>query len=305
MEEYHGYYGTEMRQDIVVDQVYTIHYFEYAKDFYFPGEAHDFWEFLYVDTGVVEVEAGEDQHTLFKGDMIFHRPGEFHRLWANGKTAPNLVVISYSCSSPAARWFDGKILRIGEDERNLLAHLIHEAQRAFSSPLDDPQSKGLARHDEPPFGCENMIKLHLEELLIRLVRRDADVSLPAKISTSIEQRTKEGAFNKVVNYLEDNMANQFHLDDICRATGYSRSYLYQIFHERTGRSVMEYHKLVKLERAKQMIREGVYNFTQICDILSFTSSQYFSKLFKRHTGMTPSEYASSVKLKSERYRESG
>lgn len=149
-----------------------------------------------------------------------------------------------------------------------------------------------------------MIKIHIEELLIRLIRRDADVSVPARLSNSIAQRTKEGAFNKVVNYLEDNMANQFHLDDLCRATGYSRSYLYQIFRERTGRSVMEYYKRVKLEKAKQMIREGVYNFTQICDVLNFTSVQYFSKIFKRYTGMTPSEYSSSVKLKSEHYSES-
>ena len=66
---------------------------------------------------------------------------------------------------------------------------------------------------------------------------------------------------------------------------------------------MEYHKRIKLEKAKQLIREGTHNFTQICDSLGFSSPQYFSKLFKRYTGLTPSEYASSVKLKSEGYWE--
>ena len=94
------YIGTEIKQEIIINKVYTIHYFEYTKDFFFGGEEHDFWEFLYVDAGVVEVTAGGVQHTLFKGDILFHEPGEFHQLWANGKTAPNLVVMSFECNSP-------------------------------------------------------------------------------------------------------------------------------------------------------------------------------------------------------------
>ncbi len=293
-----------MKKEIAVDQIYTIHYFEYTKDFYFPGEAHNFWELLYVDNGLVEVFTDKKHHTLFKGDLIFHQPGEFHRLRANGETAPNLVVVSYSCRSPAAAWFSEKILRIAEQEHTLLAQIIHEAGRAFSSPLDDPLSQGLVRREAAPFGCENMILLYLEEMLVRLIRRGTDISTRDKISSSINQRTKEWAFNRVVNFLENNMSAEFHLDDICGSIGYSRSYLYQVFRERTGHSVMEYYKRVKLEKAKQLIREGKYNFTQICDILGFSSQQYFSKMFKRFTGFTPSEYSSSIKLKSEGWRES-
>ena len=138
----------------MIEQIFTIHYFEYTKDFYFPGETHDFWELLYVDNGVVDVVTDNKHYSLFKGDLIFHKPGEFHNLRADGKTAPNLVVISYSCNNPAAEWFSEKILRVSEVERTLLARIVHEAQRAFSSPLDDPKSNGLVRFEESPFGCE-------------------------------------------------------------------------------------------------------------------------------------------------------
>jgi len=299
MVNVNGFLSTDIREELVIDNIFTIHYFEYTKDFYFGGEEHNFWEFLYVDGGVVEVIAGKTQHTLFKGDIIFHRPGEFHSLWANGKTAPNLVVITFECNSPAADWFVGKILRIKEEERNLMGSIIHEAQIAFSTPLDDPLTNGLIRRENQAFGCEHMIKIHLEEFLIRLIRRDTDVSGPSRLSNTIDQRTKEGAFNKVVNFLEDNMSNSFQIDDLCRAVGYSRSYLHKVFKDRTGRSVMEYYKRVKLEKVKQMIREGSNNFTQISDVLNYTSLQHFSKVFKRYIGMTPSEYSSSVKLKSD------
>ena len=292
---------TKIHSEITVDKIYTIHYFEYTKDFHFAGETHDFWELLYVDMGVVEVIAGETHHTLFKGDIIFHKPGEFHSLWANGETAPNLVVLTYECNNPAARWFEGKILRIKESERNLLGRIVYEAQQAFSSHLEDPTIKGLERRKEQAFGCENLIKIYIEELLIRLIRRDSDVALPAPLSNPIEQKTKERAFNKVVNYLVDNMTTRFSMEELCRDIGYSRSYLHTIFKNKTGRSVMEYYKRLKLEKAKQMIREGANNFTQISYALNFTSIHYFSKLFKKYIGMTPSAYASSVKLKSEYY----
>lgn len=299
MVRVNGFSGIDIREALVIDNIFTIHYFEYTKDFYFGGERHLFWELLYVDGGVVEVVAGKTQHTLFKGDIIFHKPGEFHNLWANGKTAPNLVVITFGCNSRASQWFVGKILRIKEEERNLLGHIVHEAKRAFSTPLDDPMTKGLERREDQPFGCEHMIKIYLEEFLIRLIRRDTNVSGPKRLPNTIELRTKEVAFNKVVNFLEDNMSNNFQIADLCRAVGYSRSYLHKVFKDRTGRSVMEYYKRVKLEKVKQMIREGANNFTQISDEMNYSSLQHFSKIFKRYIGMTPSEYSSSVKLKSD------
>ena len=54
-----------------------------------------------------------------------------------------------------------------------------------------------------------------------------------------------------------------------------------------------------MDLAKQMIRENHYNFTQIADTLGFSSIHYFSRQFKRITGMTPSEYASSIKALSD------
>ena len=42
------YIPTPLKREIIIDAVVTIHYFEYMRDFVFPGESHDFWEFLYV-----------------------------------------------------------------------------------------------------------------------------------------------------------------------------------------------------------------------------------------------------------------
>ena len=51
-----------------------------------------------------------------------------------------------------------------------------------------------------------------------------------------------------------------------------------------------------------MIREGSHNFTEIAALLGYNSIHYFSRHFKKVTGMTPSEYASSVKVLARRGR---
>ena len=58
-----------------------------------------------------------------------------------------------------------------------------------------------------------------------------------------------------------------------------------------------YFKNLKIDEAKIMIREGEYNFTEIAHRLGYSSIHYFSRHFKKATGMTPSEYAYSVKIK--------
>lgn len=145
---------TVLAKAIDIPAVVTVHYFEYAKDYVFEGESHDFWELLYVDKGEVEVMADKTGYRLRQGDMIFHKPGEFHNVFANGVVAPNLVVVAFLCESPGMRYFEGKILRTGADERELLARLVNEARDAFSCPLDDPHTTRMERASSSAFGSE-------------------------------------------------------------------------------------------------------------------------------------------------------
>lgn len=130
-----NYVKTVLKEEIIIKKIVSVHYFEFAKDYVFEGEKHDFWEFLYVDKGKAEVMADMQGYELKQGEMIFHKPNEFHNVWVNGKVAPNIVVAAFECKSRAMRFFENKILRIGDYEKNLLAQVVREAGEAFSSPL--------------------------------------------------------------------------------------------------------------------------------------------------------------------------
>lgn len=64
--------------------------------------------------------------------------------------------------------------------------------------------------------------------------------------------------------------------------------------------MIEFFSMMKVDTAKQMIRDHQLNFTQISDKLGYTSIHYFSRQFKKLTTMTPSEYATSIQLLSEK-----
>ena len=136
-----AYTAVELQRPIRIERIITVHYFEYGPDYAFAGESHDFWEIVYVDKGEIIAQAGETEHLLQKGQMLFHEPGEFHTLKAAGGRAPNVVVITFECDGPAMDFFRGRLLSAGDAERNLMARIVEQAAEAFATPLDDPLSQ--------------------------------------------------------------------------------------------------------------------------------------------------------------------
>ena len=109
---------------IVIDKIYTIHYFEYSKDYRFVGERHDFWEFVYVDKGEIIATAEDEDFLLDHGKVIFHKPNQWHTLRANGSIAPNIVIVSFSCKGEAMNFFEDKIMAVGQAQKSLISKII-------------------------------------------------------------------------------------------------------------------------------------------------------------------------------------
>lgn len=293
-----GYRYTELREEFSIRKIISIHYFEYMSDFSFPGESHSFWEFLCVDKGEVQVTSDYETMVLRQGDIIFHKPNEFHGVAATGTVAPNLVVMGFDCGAPCMSFFEDKVLSISESERNLLALIISEAQKAFSGNLDNPYQEQLIRQEPAPFGSEQMIKLCLEQLLIQLYRK---FFLYHQVKTNQSQVAEsDKLYDSIITYFKNNIRSQMSIERICKDNLIGSSQLKKLFRERNGSGVIEHFTGMKTDLAKQLIRSRQMNFTQIADYLGYSSIHYFSRQFKKETGMTPTEYTNSIKQRSER-----
>lgn len=298
-----SYESIALNQELIIDKLYSMHYFEYMNDFVFDGETHDFWEFLCVDKGEVSVTADDREYQLKKGDIIFHRPNEFHSVRCNGKSAPNLVVIAFECVSPAMNFFEQKHLVINEHEQNLLGKIIQESRRTFEGRLDNPYQTKLIISDSAPFGGEHLIRNYIEQLLISLIRRYNFALLPKEQLPGTTKLTAHNADNelyeKIIHYMEEHITENIAIEQLCKDTLIGRSKAQRLFHERHHCGVINYFSAMKITAAKELIRSNSMNFTQISEHLGYTSIHYFSRQFKKTTGMTPSEYATSIKGLSE------
>ncbi len=301
------YQGITLTDAFRIENLYSLHYFEYMNSFFFPGESHNFWEFVCVDKGEVTIGAGSHTHTLKRGQIIFHKPNEFHWVKAGTGAAPNLVVISFSCSGQLMDFFEGKILQVTSDERKLLAKAVMEAKEYLSDPLGDPYQTVLRAIPGASPVSGQLIRQYIEQFLISLYRRciaqhpavacPAPVCPPAKMT---RENTNEEIFSDIIRYLERHVPSHVTIEKICRDNLIGRSRLQKLFQQKCGQGIIEYYTGMKIEAAKQMIRTEKMNFSQISENLGYSSIHYFSRQFKKKTGMTPSEYAASIKAISER-----
>ncbi len=99
---------------------------------------------------------------------------------------------------------------------------------------------------------------------------------------------------KAIKYVEDNMArSELSVEEMSRELGMSRVHLYKKLLTITGKSPIEFIRVIRLKRAAQLLRESQMNVSEIAYEVGFNNPKYFSKYFKEEFGKLPSEYKNS------------
>lgn len=281
---------------INIDALVTVHYFAYAKNFQFRGEKHDFWELAYVDNGEAGVMADNNGYVLSQGEAIFHKPDEYHRIWANGRFT-NVVIVTFISRSADMKFFRQKIMALAETEKKLLALLVREAQLSFAESLDIVDQPGYTIRDSAPYAAAQMLKLLLEQLLISLIRNNTGVKRDQRLSDDSRVKHEQLVVEQILDYMAENLHKNITLDEICDQVLFSRSYVKAVFKKLTGDSVIHHFTVMKIAAARRLISEKKYTFSEIADMLGFCSVHHFSRTFSRITRLSPREYARSIQSK--------
>ncbi len=284
-----NYFKHKLENFINVSKIVTIHYFEFEKNFRTKGEAHDFWEFVYVDKESVICYADDKEIVLEKGEILFHKPNEFHILAANGKKPPNVFIVSFVCKSEAMKFFENKKISVSQNNARYIYNILNEGRKTFDISFSDPNLKKMQLLASPSLGGEQIIKNYLEIFLINLLRSQTETGN----TNDIFIRGKEYAVKQIsdlISLLENSVYTTLTIDEILKNTYYGRAYLMRLFKRETGCSIMEYFIKLKIEKAKDLLRDNQFSVREISDKLSFSEPNYFTKTFKRITGFTPSAY---------------
>ena len=258
-----------------VEGIYTFFYHEKEQGFLFPGEAHPMAELTYVDQGSMHsVVEGQDQ-LLKQGDLVVYGPDQWHMQYADIGVAPRYVTISFEISGVELAPLLNRRFSAPQNVVKLLQNMLREQERM------DPYS--------------NDIILSQLNLMLLLLLRDSAAPKGGKLQTSNSIHSENEIIRQAQQYISSHIREKLSVPLVARQVDVSPSYLTALFHKNLQISPGEYIRRIKLQESKQMIRENNLNFTEIAAELQYSTVHHFSRQFKEKFGITPTEYAKSVR----------
>ncbi len=282
-----NYKKHRLSDTLKIEKLVTIYYNEFSNNAVFTGESHDFWELVYADKGSAIVTAEKEQFVLAQGSIVFHKPNEFHAIRSVNNDPPNVVVITFTVSKDTdMSFFCNRTAVLPEALRFHVTEILENAKRTFVIPM---VGGVLTLAEAPVIGGEQMIKTHLEQMLIELMRQDAENAFST--SKAIENNTTVG---KCIELLTENIYGNVSIDEVCSKTNYSRTYICTLFRAVTGKTIIQYYNELKIDEAKKLIRKNKHTFAEISGLLGFNTPTYFTHIFSKITKMAPGQYKKSV-----------
>ena len=274
----------QLNDALSVTGVANVHFFEFPENYHTQNDSHPFHELLFVSGGKVEVKSENYNGSLSKHQLIIHKPGEWHSLRCIGSTMPTVIIIGFMSIGSGIEKFSGLPLTLSDSDIKTLAEIVREGRNVFMPPYDVPVYD-MKKKKHPPFGAEQMLKNLLEYLLINLSRKFSG-------QKESEELYSYGKFSvsDIVNYIDDNYKEKITLDELAFIFRTNRSTLCREFKVGTGKTISEYVADKKLTEAKNKIISTDKTFTEIAEELNFESIHYFTRFFKKQTGVSPKVY---------------
>jgi len=266
--------GLEVARRLKVESLYTFFYQEKEQGFLFPGEAHPMAELTYVDQGSLHSVVDGQDLLLERGDIMIYAPNQWHMQYADMGVAPRFVTISFGLSEGELERLKNRKFQAPQQAVTLLQQMLRE-------------------QDDPDDHSGDMIIAMLNQLLVILLRQ---VDAPeGRVKTSNAVHADNEIIRRTQQYITANIRQKLTVPLVAKMVDVSPSYLTALFHKHLQISPGEYIRRLKLQESKQMIREDSMTFTEIAAALQYSTVHHFSRQFKEKFGITPTEYAKSVR----------
>ena len=247
---------------------------KYDSDWHSTLHTHPFTELFYVVDGKGEFSIQGQRFPVKANDFVIINPQVEHTELSSPDEPLEYIVLginglSFSNLTPVSEGgHPFSFFNLRDEQKDILRYLNAMVQEATSQSM----SYELV--------CHNL----LEILLIKILRHqhfDLEVGKQSKA-------TKDISFIK--HYLETYYHESIQLEDLASMTHLSRFYISHSFKKEIGMSPMEYLIAIRIKESKILLRTTNYSISQVADIVGFTTPTYFSKQFRKSTGISPTDY---------------
>ncbi len=246
---------------------YTAFPFSWDDAFSFNGESHDFWEAVYLKSGAVEIVEDEKIYKLGDNQLIFHAPGEFHRIRSVPGFSPKGFIMSFEIEGGFPEILRKGVFSLTPEE----AGEYREICRDIAPCVEKKTSLSLFQQ-----GADR-----LSSFLIRLSKKTPDRQLIHSVGAENYRRI----LSDIIARVEENRT----LAQIAADHHISVSYLKLLFREYAGISPKTYYNNLRLQYAATLL-QGTMTVAEVAEKMEFSSQNYFTVFFRNGMGCTPSEY---------------
>ena len=104
------------------------------------------------------------------------------------------------------------------------------------------------------------------------------------------KRSWQSIIDRAKEYINENFRRDISLDDVSREVDISPYYFSKLFKQETGKNFIEYLTEIRLKNARELLQDSRLSIKEICAQSGYSDPNYFSRIFKKYEGVTPSEF---------------
>lgn len=264
--------GKQIDRQFMLQRYYSAFDFNWNESFQYEGEAHDFWEIVYVMSGAVDVTEDARIYQLTEGMMVLHAPMEFHSIRSAENTSPHVLITTFSTQGELPACLMDGTFTLSYEMRQTFEKIFYQILQFVQ---EQPGSE--------PLGQESADRL--SAFLLRLSRR-YQAENPLLLSRSAKE------YHNLVQAMTKRVWDNCTLEELARQCRISASYMKVLFRRYAGISPKMYYARLRCSEAIRLLQEGM-TAVEVADRLGFSSPNYFSVFFKKMTGLPPAKYIRS------------
>ncbi|MGZ9585999.1 response regulator transcription factor [Paenibacillus marinisediminis] len=150
---------------------------------------------------------------------------------------------------------------------------------------------------------------HFEDLIIPSlegpgVSADSDIANhstePTYVEIAIQQIREErerstwSVIDNATTFIQEKFCEELSLEDVADHVHLNSHYFSKVFKQQTGETFIDYVTKLRINKAKELIRNGQLSLKEICYLVGYKDPNYFSRVFKKAAGVSPTEYRNQL-----------
>lgn len=237
-------------------------------------------ELLFVCSGTGIFNIKDRRYTIKKNTLLYISPGHPYSIELDPTAPAGLLTVHFSYTK--VNFNEGKWDIVGE---------TRSLSQKFARELEDPYL--VEEQFEKLVDCWNQ-KLPGYEFMARTMLQQLMITIMQNLNKHPKNFANSMKIEKIIQHMHQNIQGKITLPELSEMVQMTPAYMSRTFKETTGYTIIEYFNKLKIDKAKTLLIEGDKKIKEVSQELGFADEFYFSRIFKKIEGITPSQFYSRI-----------